>query len=167
MKLFIGKGGCNTCHTGPNFTGDEFHNTGIASKMRDGQVDSGRSAGLQKLRDSRFTLVGPYNDDAARAGAKLTGQVANEPGAVGAFKVPSLRNTMLTAPYGHHGEVASLARHGATLSEVGHGRVPGNGTQKLQPLNLSEREQRDLVVFLESLNTFSNPWRPEDSGRCQ
>ena len=57
-----------------------------------------------------------------------------------------------------------MVRH---YSEVGHARAPGKDTQKLQPLNLSEREQKDLVVFLESLNTFSNPWRPEDSGRCQ
>jgi hypothetical protein len=32
---------------------------------------------------------------------------------------------------------------------------------------LSAREQSDLVVFLESLSTFSNPWRPEDGGRCE
>ena len=166
LKLFIGKAGCNSCHTGPNFTGGEFHNTGITSKTRDGQVDSGRSAGVQKLRESRFNLLGKYNDDASRASATHTQQVKNDPRSTGAFKVPSLRNTMLTAPYGHHGEVATLADMVRHYSEVGHARVPGSGHQKLQPLNLSEREQRDLVVFLESLNTFSNPWRPEDSGRC-
>ena len=166
LKLFIGKAGCNTCHTGPNFTGDEFHNTGITSKTRDGQVDSGRSAGVQKLRESRFNLLGQYNDDASRASATHTQQVKNDARSTGAFKVPSLRNTMLTAPYGHHGEVATLADMVRHYSEVGHARVPGSGQQKLQPLNLSEREQQDLVVFLESLNTFSNPWRPEDSGRC-
>ncbi len=26
--------------------------------------------------------------------------------------------------------------------------------------------QQDLVVFLESLSTFSNPWRPDDGGQC-
>ena len=31
---------------------------------------------------------------------------------------------------------------------------------------LSEEEQTDLVVFLETLSTFSNPWRPEDFGKC-
>jgi hypothetical protein len=34
-------------------------------------------------------------------------------------------------------------------------------------LNLTAREQTDLVVFLESLSTFANPWRPDDDGRCQ
>ncbi len=26
--------------------------------------------------------------------------------------------------------------------------------------------QQDLVVFLESLSTFSNSWRPDDGGQC-
>ena len=167
LKLFIGKAGCDACHTGPNFTSDEFHNTGIASKTRAGAVDSGRSVAIGKLRESRFNLLGAYNDDASGDGAARTRQAANEPAAAGAFKVPSLRNTMLTAPYGHHGEISSLAAMVRHYSEVGHSRAPGSTTQKLQPLNLSEREQNDLVVFLESLNTFSNPWRPEDSGSCQ
>jgi len=31
---------------------------------------------------------------------------------------------------------------------------------------LTAREQTELVVFLESLSTFANPWRPEDASRC-
>jgi len=34
------------------------------------------------------------------------------------------------------------------------------------PLKLTAREQTDLVVFLESISTFTNPWRPDDGGRC-
>ena len=166
LKLFIGKAGCNSCHTGPNFTGDEFHNTGITSKTRDGRIDRGRSIGLQKLRESRFNLDGAYNDDRPRTVARRVARAPDEAASAGAFKVPSLRNTMLTAPYGHHGEIATLADMVRHYSEVGHSRVGGNTTEKLEPLKLTEREQQDLVVFLESLNTFSNPWRPEDSGRC-
>ena len=36
----------------------------------------------------------------------------------------------------------------------------------IKPLNLTPREQTDLVVFLETLSSFSNPWRPDDNGRC-
>jgi len=32
--------------------------------------------------------------------------------------------------------------------------------------SLTPREQTDLVVFLESLSTFANPWRPEEASRC-
>ena len=167
LKLFIGKGACNSCHTGPNFTTDEFHATGISSRKRQGDADTGRPEGLQKLRESRYNLLGPYNDDPTRANAAHTRRVLNETGQVGAFKVPSLRNTMLTAPYGHHGEAASLAAMIQHYSEVGHGNVGKGGSGKLTPLKLTAAEQTDLVVFLESLNTFTNPWRPEDGGQCQ
>ena len=30
LNIFRGKGGCTTCHVGPNFTDERFHNTGIA-----------------------------------------------------------------------------------------------------------------------------------------
>jgi cytochrome c peroxidase len=77
----------------------------------------------------------------------------------GKFKVPSLRHLMLTAPYGHHGELGSLPEVVQHYSERGSGDV--------KPLHLSAAEQTDLVVFLQTISTFSNPWRPEDLGRCQ
>jgi len=61
----------------------------------------------------------------------------------------------------------------ATLSEaeiqrvLSHGPwpIPAKNTQAAKPLNLTAREQTDLVVFLETLSAFSNPWRPDDNGR--
>ncbi len=82
-----------------------------------------------------------------------------DPGREGAFKVPTLRHLFLTPPYGHHGEVATLADAVRHYSE--------RGSSELQPLKLSAGEQTDLVVFLESLSTFSNPWRPDDLGVCR
>jgi len=35
------------------------------------------------------------------------------------------------------------------------------------PLRLTAAEPSDLVVFLESLSTLNNPWRPEDLGQCR
>jgi cytochrome c peroxidase len=43
LALFRGKGGCNTCHIGPNFTDEQFHNTGVAWR-EDRFVDPGRFA---------------------------------------------------------------------------------------------------------------------------
>ena len=81
-----------------------------------------------------------------------------DPGRNGAFKVPTLRHLFLTAPYGHHGEVGTMADAVRHYSE--------RGSSEVKPLKLSASEQTDLVVFLESLSTFNNPWRPEDLGRC-
>jgi cytochrome c peroxidase len=36
LAVFRGKGGCTTCHAGPNFTDERFHNTGIA--WREGRL---------------------------------------------------------------------------------------------------------------------------------
>jgi cytochrome c peroxidase len=77
----------------------------------------------------------------------------------GRFKVPTLRHLMLTAPYGHHGEIETIADAVRHYSE--------RGSAEIKPLKLSATQQTDLVVFLESVSTLSNPWRPEDHGRCQ
>ena len=43
LQVFRGKGKCTACHSGPNFTDERFHNTGVA--WRDGLLhDEGRSA---------------------------------------------------------------------------------------------------------------------------
>lgn len=119
LRLFIGKGNCSSCHSGPNFSSGELRDNGFSVYAAKGRPD-------------------PGND--------------------GRFKVPTLRHLFLTPPYGHHGEVASMADAVRHYSE--------RGSKELPPLKLSVAEQSDLVVFLESLSTFSNPWRPDDLNRC-
>jgi cytochrome c peroxidase len=166
LKIFIGKGGCNECHSGPNFTNGEFHNNGFSTLAVSARPDPGRIEGITKVRESRFNLLGPYNDDPARTTAAETLKVKSEPRDLNAFKVPSLRNMLLTAPYGHHGEILSVADIVRHYSELNPERLHGGGGGKLKRLNLTAAEQTDLVVFLESLTTFSNPWRAEHHERC-
>src|SRR5882724_9921579 len=45
LKIFIGKGGCTACHSGPNFSGGEFFATGLSRFAPRGQPDPGRQAG--------------------------------------------------------------------------------------------------------------------------
>src|SRR6266403_3592404 len=158
LHIFIGKGGCTACHSGPNFTNGEFFNTGLSRSEPLRKPDPGRDAGIRQLQESRFNLLGPYNDDTTGGSAVRTRQVSMETRSSGEFKVPTLRNLMLTAPYGHAGHVE-------TIAEVV--RLHANDGQRAGALNLTPREQTDLVVFLESLSTFANPWRPEDAGRCE
>lgn len=65
------------------------------------------------------------------------------------FKIPSLRNVALTAPYMHDGSLASLAE------VIEHYNSGGTGHQHQSPhikaLGLSEQEKTDLKSFLESL----------------
>ena len=76
--------------------------------------------------------------------------------------MPSLRNQILTAPYGRDGRVDTIAevvRHYADPV-----RLHAQNGQPVKPLDLNPSEQTDLVVFLESLSTFSNHWRRRTAG---
>ena len=169
LKIFIGKGGCTTCHSGANFTSGEFYSTGLSRHAPNGKPDPGRLAGVKELLESKFNLLSAYNDDQSGASAARTREVSFARMTAGEFKAPSLRNLLLTSPYGRDGQIDTLAevvRHYAGIDPIRLHAKDAKDGPPAKPLNLSTREQSDLVVFLESLSTFSNPWRPEDGGRC-
>ena len=159
LAIFIGKGSCNFCHTGPAFTNGEFHDTGMPFFVEPGRVDPGRYEGIRKLLASRFNLLGPYNDDATRATATGTRYVTLEHRNFGEFKTPSLRNLALTAPYMHNGSLATLRAVVDHYSNISPDRLHSDGEAILKPLRLSEEESRDLVAFLESLSDGGGAYR--------
>jgi cytochrome c peroxidase len=77
-----------------------------------------------------------------------------------------LRNLVLTAPYGRDGRVETIAEVVRHYADLDPARLHAKDGKPAVPLKLTQREQTDLVVFLESLSTFANPWRPDDGGRC-
>jgi cytochrome c peroxidase len=147
------------CHAGPAFSNGEFHDTGIPFFIEPGRVDAGRHEGIRKLLASRFNLLGPYNDDAARATATGTRHVALEHRNFGEFKTPTLRNLALTAPYMHNGRLATLRDVVQHYSTISPDRLHSDGEAILKPLKLSQQESRDLVAFLESLQDGGNNYR--------
>lgn len=67
----------------------------------------------------------------------------------GAFKTPTLRNVALTAPYMHDGSDATLMD---VIEFYNKGGIKNpHLAAEIKPLNLSERDKRDLLAFLESL----------------
>ena len=114
LKIFVGKGECTTCHSGPNFTGGEFFNTGLSRFEPRGRPDAGRESGIKQVMASRFNLLGPHNDDKTGASAEHLRKVTQEKTSPGEFKVPSLRNLLLTAPYGRDGRVETVPRSSGT-----------------------------------------------------
>lgn len=166
LKIFIGKGGCANCHSGPNFTNGGFFATGLSRFAPGGKADPGRSEGLREVLASRFNLLGPYNDDPSRASAQHTRAAAQEKAPAGEFKVPSLRNLVLSAPYGRDGRVETIAEVVRHYADLDPAQLAAKDGRPAVPLKLSTREQTDLVVFLQSLSTFTNPWRPDEGGRC-
>ena len=151
LKLFVGKGRCDLCHFGANFTNGEFHDIGLPHFPEPGRVDKGRYGGIQQLRKSRFNLLGPFNDDKLRATAGFTRHVRLTPKNWGEFRVPSLRNAARTAPYMHDGSKATLEDVVDHYSEIPEDRPHQDGEKLLRPLNLTDAEKADLVAFLKTL----------------
>ena len=101
--------------------------------------------GGQDFTDYRFANNGLYLDYADRGRARLTNLEEDE----ALFKVPSLRNTAITAPYMHDGSIPDLASVVVHYQNGGVGHV--NQDSLVRPLDLSVDEQADLVAFLEAL----------------
>jgi len=160
LKIFVGKGNCFFCHFGPVFTNGEFADIGIAYFTSKGRVDPGRYGGIKELTADRFNLLGPFDDDASGAAASRTRHVRLQHRNFGEFKVPSLRNVALTAPYMHNGSLATLRDVVNHYSELNEERLHADGERILRPLQLSVQEKDDLVAFLESLTDRSPPATP-------
>ena len=152
LKLFIGEGNCRLCHTGPNFTDGEFHNTG-APPLAGVPQDGGRFEGASKVAKNPFAATDVYSDDREGPSARKLKFMARTPETWGQFKTPSLRNVARTAPYMHQGQFATLreviefysTRKGAV--QIGH-----HQETILVPLNLTPQQIEDLEAFLESLS---------------
>jgi cytochrome c peroxidase len=96
-----------------------------------------------------FRVVGVASDDPGRAGV-------SDKGLPGAFKVPTLRNVALTAPYMHNGSLASLEE---VVQFYADGAGRPRGVERVDPLlkgfELSAAEKADLIAFLEALTDES------------
>jgi cytochrome c peroxidase len=152
LKIFVGKGNCNVCHFGPQFTNGEFADTGVPFFVAPGRVDSGRHGGIEKLKSSRFNLLGPFNDDESKAGAVGTRHVQVQHRNFGEFRVPGLRGVAQTAPYMHNGSLATLTEVVRFYSELNEERLHADGEKILKPLKLTPDEIGDLVAFLRTLS---------------
>ena len=152
LKIFIGKGNCSVCHFGPRFTNGEFADTGVPFFVAPGKVDPGRQAGIEKLKQNPFNLLGRYNDDKSGESAVATKHVQAQHRNFGEFRVPSLRGVAQTAPYMHNGSLATLADVVKFYSELNEERLHADGEKILKPLHLTPQESEDLRAFLESLS---------------
>ncbi|MBI5109263.1 MAG: hypothetical protein HZA62_11000 [Rhodocyclales bacterium] len=152
LRLFLGRGQCATCHAGPMFSNGEFGDIGIPFFVKPGGVDPGRQGGIKRVQSNPYNLLGAFNDDVTRENATGTRHLRPEHRNFGEFKVPSLRNLRLTAPYMHNGSIASLHDVVRHYSELNEDRLHSDGERILKPLGLTAAESKDLVAFLESLS---------------
>ncbi|MDA4846604.1 cytochrome-c peroxidase [Hoeflea poritis] len=152
LQIFLGKGNCAFCHTGPAFTNGEFHDAGVPYFIEPGRVDPGRHGGLKALLESPFTLDGAFTDDPGKRGAWAVRNVRRTHLDFGKFRVPSLRGASRTAPYMHDGSLPDLESVVAHYNTIDMERLHADGEAILMPLNLSDDEVDDLLAFLRSLS---------------
>jgi len=158
LRLFLGKGQCATCHNGPLFTDQHFHNTGVPPR-EPARPDRGRFAATGKVQRDEFNCPGAFSDAPHDACQELRFMVSDDPALEGAFKTPSLRNVALRAPYMHAGQFASLedviAHYAKSpAAAIGHSELAheGKGHPERKPIRLSDSEARDLAAFLRALS---------------
>lgn len=149
LRLFIGKAQCVSCHNGPLFSDQQFHNTGVAPRMP-GRPDLGRGAALAKLLKDEFNCLGPYSDARPEQCGELQFLSADDHALDGAFKVPSLRDVAARSPYMHAGQLASLQE---VVEHYNRAPAAAAGHSELKPLRLSAGEVRDLAAFLGALSS--------------
>lgn len=155
LGVFRGRGECNDCHTGPEFTLAGF--TSIAQR-----------GDVQRLRTGLFTDTGfvhtgvrPTDDDAGLDskddfGVPFSIAAAQNPtarlGIAGAFKTPALRNIEFTGPYFHNGGQATLEQVVEFYNRGGD--VAGSPTLSpdVNRLNLNAADRAALVAFMKSLS---------------
>jgi cytochrome c peroxidase len=152
---------CFRCHGGFNFTDStvsernperqaEFHNTGL------------------------YNLPGPLSYPSPNVGIYEYTKLRED---IGKFKVPTLRNIALTAPYMHDGSIPTLegvldhyAAGGRTIAagpHAGNGHDNPNKDPLVGGFTLSPQDRGDLIEFLKSLTDdmvihdprFADPWR--------
>lgn len=114
---------CGACHPAPLFTDNGYHNNGL---------DNTYASDHEGIAQGRY-------------------RITFDPEDLGKFKVPTLRNTMVSAPYMHDGRFSTLQEvfhhytHGIQSSATLDVNLPEEG------LPLSEAEQDAIVAFLHTL----------------
>jgi len=115
------RGRCTACHSGPNFTDEKYHSTGLGVEEGSPAPDSGRYE------------VSEAEDDRGR------------------FKTPTLMNVALTAPYMHDGSLQTLEEVVEFYDRGGVENPRWPLDPEMKKLNLSPGDKKDLVAFLKAL----------------
>jgi cytochrome c peroxidase len=147
LGLFIGRAGCTSCHSGPRFSSGEFHNTGVP-RVPGAAQDTGRAAGAHLVLDDEFNCRSRWSDAQPPDCPHLEFLRIDDAGLDGMFKVPTLRNVALTAPYMDAGQFATLEQ---VLAHYSAAPAAEEGHSELAPLELTDTEIRQLVDFLHTL----------------
>ena len=148
-KLFKGKAGCISCHNGSYFSDGAPHNTGVPENL-----DVFRDAVRHSTYRAVLTTYGVPKGGKWRRDVGYF-FVSKNYADVGKFVTSTLRELKYTAPYMHNGTLNTL-EDVVDFYNNGGGQDDPLATE-LKPLGLTKNEKKQLVAFLESLSSPSQP----------
>jgi cytochrome c peroxidase len=152
FKLFVGKAGCVECHSGAFFSDQSFRNLGLEQTGPNvPATDEGRYNVIDAILADPWNGAGAYSDDVTAGQAQLDTLEDKTDDLIGRFRVPTVRNVELNAPYMHAGQVATLEELVDFYDAGGGNGTTGTKDALLVPLNLTADEKADLVAFLKAL----------------
>ena len=138
MAIFFSRRGrCGGCHLGHTVSTDLGLNLDGGSKASTSPV--GDPPVFLFHNTGLYNLPGPIPYPADNTGKHAhTGELED----AGRFRIPSLRNVAVTAPYMHDGSIAAL---GEVLDHyVAGGRAPNpQQSESIEPLTLRDDERRE------------------------
>ncbi|MCP4107938.1 MAG: cytochrome-c peroxidase [Desulfobacteraceae bacterium] len=159
FDIFVNKGRCVSCHvieqTQALFTDNRFHNVGVGINNIQADVPgladefikakiTATEVDVKVLTDKRTSELGRF-------------VVTKDFDDLGAFKTSTLRNIAVTAPYMHDGSLKTLRD---VVEHYNNGGISRKGdpvndflSGGIRPLNLRNKDIRDLVSFMEALTS--------------
>ncbi len=167
MELFFSRRArCGGCHLGRPDQTHSALSTDISLNLDGGSKTATSSLSLPAVfnfhNTGLYNLPGPVPYPPENTGRHAhTGNLEH----VGQFRIPTLRNVTLTAPYMHDGSIAALSE--VLDHYVAGGRAPNpQQSDAIEPLALRDDQRQDLIAFLQSLTDeellrdprWSDPW---------
>jgi cytochrome c peroxidase len=149
LELFTGKANCIECHNGPFFTDRKYYNLGVprAERWDDDGLAQISFRYEQYAKGVPEEIYRTIKDDAGLF------YRTKRPQDMGKFRVPSLRYVAYTGPYMHNGAFFDLTEVVEFYNEGGgENEFAATRTDLLKPLDLTDEEIEDLVVFIEALS---------------
>jgi cytochrome c peroxidase len=144
LRLFVGRAGCVTCHSGPFFSDNAFHNIGLSPTVG----FEGRYDAVEHVLADEFNSSSIYSDDRTTGRLDGIGPFASD---LGRFRTKHLRQISETGGYMHAAQIETLRGVIEFYDAGGGGSSVGTLDASIRPLGLDDDDVVALVAFLHTL----------------